>query len=475
MTDYDLTNNALVSRAPLLGHPIPDVDWASWADSLQIGLDYGPKIANKWSSSNPDWNPITYCWDAYGDPCPETNFAKGLFQDGARTVGLYGDYSSYRPYVLDTGVEPWRKAGPRGWDFQPENLGYFTGDVSMEENRWVRGAYSMGIRCMTYGMQNSLNQNLPTTYTFITPEFSYRPGKRELPTTGVGLSHKLVINFQVPWKELRGGKVGGYWGTGLHEAWPHRDTDYPTFGISLERENSTGNLVIRFVCPDDEDWAVEQGAPSLGLAINHDPTTHLLSKSGHPQMRADTGYVLQVFFSEDRKRVAVNFNGETVFTQRKLPTVIQDFFRNPPYTEEEILDSELGGGSPGRTATGVGRGIALSAGTRDLLQTYSPTFWTDTRLNQYGKPTMGLGFAVFDNLVTPVGYTPAIGTDDRCHAVYGFHKATKNAKPFPDEHGNPYYMNRPDGLNSAPPWANAGSPWSKSINRAALWQRNNLR
>lgn len=474
MTVFDLTGNSYVTAIPLVEQSSnPAQAWTQWALTQNFGIDNGPKKYAVSTNNVCDWFPTHYTNDTWGYQRPETNYAKGLSKDPIRAWGNNSQYINYTPYLV---------ARPRSDYWQPENLSVFTGNP-IEETLWTRAGYCMGIPHVWERYNHALNTDYPTTYTIITPEFSYTPGVYNLTGTEQSATHKFVFNIQVPWKELRGGSIGGYWADTYFDGHPHRDTTFPTFGFSIERDTLWGLLSIKWVCPTEPEWVGEQGEHILGQAITHNPEQNTIKPVfyRYPVIRTESGYVIQLSVSEDKTQVALKFNGRTVFEPTQLPASITNYFRNPPY---ETFTSD-GIQRPNR-------GVALSPEAAQMCQAAYPSVYTPDFIEAYGTPSMGIGMAMMDNLTLASGH--GLPVEDPNHEwkyyyetgpVFGFHKVTKNSKPyFPGPldppgtggaQGSPYYMNRPDGLNSAPPWQNLGSGWAQNINRAALWQRNNGR
>lgn len=457
MAHLDLTGNDWVKQIPL----IDGTDsWQKWALRQQFGLDSGPGYGGS-GDRDRQWWPIET--GATNDSVPETNYAKGLSTDDLRnsTVKLY---TNYRPYLL---------AKKRSDYWQPENLSAFTGEPE-EEKRWKRAGYCMGIPHAKYRHLHALNTDHNTTYTIALQEFSYLPGVYKLDGITEPRTHKFVFNVQVPWLELRGGQIGGYWSSVYHDGFPHRAPDYPLFGFSIERDTLRGLLSIQLVCPGETEWLAQQGEHILGEAITHDPMFGAPVPPYHqyPPMRVETGYVIQLFISEDKTTFALTFNGMTVYGPTRLPDSIIEYFRNPPHA---LIQQD-----------GVNhRGVRLSEQAAEMCRAAYPNVYTPAAIEAYGKPSMGIGMAMMDNLTrTPGGSLPDEDPNSPWYfyyivgPVFSLHKVTKNKKPYtpgpldpPGTGGTraaPYYMNRADGLNSTAPWANKGLA-------AALWQRNNAR
>ena len=334
------------------------------------------------------------------------------------------------------------------------NFGVLTGELS-EPNAWNYAQYSAGV---AHGRSvnirttwNALNPNQATTYTLTMPEFSYAPFYYKLPDEGEGLSHKFVFTINSAWYELKGGSVTGNPGyENLNGAYPHINlVDNETFGVYLQRTN-TNRLQFGYVCPGDLDWQAEQGTIDLGTAINHTPTntwTNTPDATGngcYNTFNMKTGYVLQIGINPARTHIAIRFNGVQIHTV-KLPDSIISYFQNPPYDELEQTN------------------LILPSICEGYPQIEDPT----------AKPHMGVGFAMMTNLIRDnVGY--GLFTDDYDFGIFGLHKASKNARNIVAQRALPQRMNRLDGLNSSPGWANAGNQGEPPyVDRSALWQRNN--
>ena len=469
----DLTNNAYVTAFPLA---TSTTDFTLHCRTLNLGTDGGPSgkapyqggtgIEGSW-----EWYPLGTKNNM--DPSTSIIYDKGfgLSSVGALNKGWY----SFRFHengslgnALGTAPEP-------SETYEPMNFGVLTGELS-EPNAWNYATYTAGFAygwsktpTSNYGMGttwNALNPNEATTYTLIMPEFSYSPGYYHLPAVGAGLSHKMVFTINTAWYQLKGGVLEG---SGASEhlvgAYPHANLAvHQTFGIFLQRTNNN-RLEFGYVCPGDLTWQAEQGTIDLGPAINHTPTNTVTNSpeavsngydvksdlrfiAGHDCFQVKTGYVLQIGINPARTHIAVRFNGEQIHTAA-LPTIIKDYFQNPPYDETTQTDLLL---------PAICDGTELYGNPEDRPNT----------------PHMGVGFAMMTNL-TKV-YTGHYWTlnDTYDFGIFGLQKGAKNARNIVSLKPSPQRMNRLDDLNSSPGWANAGNQGEPPlVDRAALWQRNN--
>lgn len=468
----DLTNNAYVQAFPYSNNA---TDFTRHCHNLELGTDAGPLGRETYQGDDgPDGN---WFWYPLNSGTIESGYQisydKG-FGLGYVPLNSRGWYS-FRFHQNGSLGNALGTAPPPTSTYIPMNFGVLTGELS-EPNDWNYATYTAGF---AYGKSrlvwsslnkdnfmgttwNALNPNQATTYTLIAPEFSYSPGYYVLPPAGDGLSHKMVFTINTAWNELKGGVLEGSPGSEhLVGAYPHVNLAVnETFGVFLQRTNNN-RLQFGYVCPSDTDWVGEQGTIDLGEAITHTPTNTITNIpeattngydlkgdnrfiQGHDCFQTKTGYVLRIGLNRARTHIAVLFNGELIHTAR-LPEIIENYFQNPPY--DEVTQSDL------------------------LLPAICDPYYGNPE-DRTNSPHMGVGFAVMANLQNV--YPGGLLTSEYDFGIFGLQKGSKNARNIVPENRLPQRMNRLDNLNSSPGWANAGNQGEPpTVDRAALWQRNN--
>ena len=468
----DLTNNDFVKAFPWVSNR---EGFANYCQTLNFGSDGGPK-AGQYGEGWGTRPGIPWEWYPLG-PQGQMDKEFQISYDNGFGLGHTGllESGNFQFKFAPDGSLGLKLGHPHSTSdqYQPMNFGVLSGDLA-DPLDWAYAQYAAGV---PYGYSvssqggtmgttwNALNKDQATTYTIISPEFSWAPGYYGLPPEGAGLSHKMVFTINSAWYEFLGGQIFGIAGYEKYiGGYPHVNLAvHETFGIFLQRTNMN-RLEFGYVCPGDLEWQTAQGIIDLGSAINHTPTNTITDQPPHAEngyywkpwarfvggydtFNMKTGYVLQIGINPARTHIAVRFNGVEIHSA-KLPESIITYFQNPPY--DETTQTE----------------IPLPAFCDEVPRLRS------TRR----KPHMGVGFAVMANLVDISGRPFGSLTQRNEFGIFGLHKASKNARNIVNASGKnpPQRMNRLDNLNSSPGWANAGKQMEPpNVSRAALWQRNN--
>ena len=496
---WNLTNNEWVNSLPLIGDPYTLNNFDPFtleslgfdgSSIIHQGQNYWRTTSHyprkrfltngtnlRWSSSGADGTPfylaqlrearelddglnnVVTVKNAYSlDSFEREFFVTSLENSGFDTTKMMGDYQAAKNEP-GWNKNEWTPSNMAGWNFidkqgnRSENTFLPTGTTvpNDPENRYAnRKAFWAGLprhSTVTYkeGQNAIQDTGKPWIVTLGMGEFSYNNRGYLLPYSFPSpVSHQLVYNFTSKFCWTLDDYVNQYAVPGTSVWADSEDVPEPgimisaetlEFGVRLQRNSISGHLELTLNAPAFPELVDEVGLHILGDAITHTPPEadetpgddykYLFSAL----WRRKVGYVLQCAFNEDRTKFTVIFNGTQLFKAITLPAELTTYLTE----KQDLIIPTLAAG--------------MNFLTREAYSSYFPFYYK----NGNGPAVMSFQFSTFTDQL-----------------------------PFPDilgprgDIGYPFYMNRPDGLNSAPPWANLGSGW-RGINRSALWQRNNAR